>query len=134
MKDWPRYQTIKYYYSDKSTSDKFYFGESTTKNNIYGELIATLILTEDGCLYLNLNKGSIITPDSCRDNRVYPFDWQTIKSIKYAIDYQPYDFEEWNRGHAMYSKDFWHKTYKDIREFKIKLALGDFQPSEKWIG
>ena len=134
MKDYPRYTTIKYYYSDKKTRDTFLFGESARKNGIYGDLIASLVLTEDGCLYLHLHKGSIITPDSYRDDRVYPLDWQTTKSIKYAIDYQPYDFEEWHRGHAMYSKDFWHTTYKDIRDFKIKIALNEFKPKGEWFG
>jgi hypothetical protein len=63
-------------------------------------------------------------------------EWITQRAVKYAIDFQPYDLKDWCelKGNGMYSKDFWHTTYKDIREFKIKLALGEFQPSEKWIG
>jgi hypothetical protein len=128
MKDFPRYITVKYYYSDKSSSDTFLFGE---KSKI---LIASLLFTEDNFFYLNLCQGAIITPDSFLDDRIYPTEWQNQKCIKYAIDYQPYDFEEWHRGHAMYSKDFWLTTYKDIREFKIKLALGDFEPTGNWVG
>lgn len=135
MKDFPRYIKIKYYYSDKTTSDTFLFGEKAKKKKIKGYLVGSLVFTEDNYFYLHLHRGSIITPDSFRDNRVYPLDWQNTKCIKYAIDYQPYDFDDsWHRGHGMYSKEFWIKAYNDIRDFKIKLALGDFKPTGEWIG
>jgi hypothetical protein len=135
VKDFPRYTSIKYYYSDKKTSDTFLFGESAKKKNIKGDLIATLVLTEDGIFYLNLHRGTILTPDSYRDDRCVPMEWVTQRAIKYAIDYQPYDFEEvWTMGHSMYSKEFWHLTYNDIRDFKIKISLNEFHPTGEWWG
>lgn len=135
MKDFPRYTTIKYYYSDKTTSNTFLFGESARKNNINGDLVASLVLTEDGFIYLNLSRGNILTPDEFRDDRCVPMEWTTQRAIKYAIDFQPYDFEDvWCKGHSMYSKDFWHLTYKDIRDFKIKISLNEFQPIGEWWG
>lgn len=135
MKDFPRYTSIKYYYSDKTTSDTFLFGKSAKKKNIKGDLIATLVLTEDGIFYLNLHRGTILTPDSYRDDRCVPMEWVTQRAVKYAIDYQPYDFEEvWTMGHSMYSKEFWHLTYNDIRDFKIKISLNEFQPTGEWGG
>lgn len=134
MKYFPRYTTIKYYYSDKTTSNTFLFGDTAKKNNIHGILIGSLVLTEDSVIYLNLYQGTIITPDSYRDNRC-PIEWVTQRAIKYAIDYQPYDFDDvWHKGHSMYSKDFWHLTYKDIRDFKIKISLNEFQPTNEWWG
>lgn len=128
MKDYPKYNTIKYYYSDQKSSDKLLFGESAHKNGIFGELVGSLILTEDGIIYLNLNKGYIITPDSLRDDRCYPLEWQNVKCIKYAIDYQPYDVEGWcdMKAYAMYSKSFWYTAYRDIREVKINISLDEF--------
>jgi len=135
VKDFPRCTTIKYYYSDKTTSNTFLFGESAKKNNIYGNLIGSLVLTEDGVIYLNLHQGTIITPDSYRDDRCIPMEWITQRAIKYAIDYQPYDFDDtWIRGYSMYSKDFWQLTYKDIRDFKIKISLNEFEPINEWWG
>lgn len=134
MKNLPRYTLIKYYYSDKTFSDTFLFGESAKKNNINGSLIGSLVLTEDGLIYLNLHYGNIITPDSYHDDFV-PFEWVTQRAIKYCLDYQPYDFEDvWSRGYSMYSKEFWHLTYQDIRDFKIKISLNQFQPTGVWYG
>jgi hypothetical protein len=134
VKDFPRYTSIKYYYSDKTTSNTFLFG--TYAGDSARKLIGSLVLTEDGVIYLHLHRGYIITPDELRDDRCVTMEWITQRAIKYAIDFQPYDLKDWCelKGNGMYSKDFWHTTYKDIREFKIKLALGEFQPSEKWIG
>ena len=76
-----------------------------------------------------------MTPDSYRDDRCIPMEWVTLRAIKYAIDYQPYDFDDtWLRGYSMYSKDFWHLTYKDIRDFKIKISPNQFQPTNEWWG
>lgn len=136
MKDFPKYTSIKYYYSDKTTSNTFLFGDKAKKKNIHGHLIGTLVLTEDGFIYLNLHSGTILTPDSYRDDRCIPMEWVTQRAIKYAIDhYQPYDFNDvWNKGHSMYSKDFWHLVYKDIRDFKIKISLNEYQPTGEWWG
>jgi len=135
VKDFPRYTSIKYYYSDKTTSDTFLFGKSAKKKNIKGDLIATLVLTEDGIFYLNLHRGTILTPDSYRDDRCVPMEWVTQRAVKYAIDYQPYYFEEvWTMGHSKYSKEFLHLTYNDIRDFKIKISLNEFQPTGEWWG
>lgn len=118
------------------TSNTLLFGESARKKNINGELIASLVLTEDGVIYLNLHRGYIITPDELRDDRCVPMEFITQRGIKYAIDYQPYDFKDWCelKGNGMYSKDFWHLVYKDIRDFKIKISLNEFEPTNEWYG
>jgi len=136
MKDFPGYTTIKYYYSDKKTSDIFLFGESAKKNNINGELVGTMLLTEDGSIYFNQTRGGILLPDSFRDERrLIPMEWLGSKGVKYAIDYQPYDFNDtWCKGHAMYSKELWHLVYQDIRDFQLKITLGEFQPVGEWWG
>jgi hypothetical protein len=125
MKDFPDYKTVKYYYSDKKTSKTFLFGESAHKNGIFGNLIGTLLLTEDGMIYFNQKMGGIIVPDSCMENRcVIPNEWLTNKGVEYAIKYQPYDFEDtWCKSHSMYSKDLWRTVYQDIRDTKINIAL-----------
>ncbi len=133
MKDYPGYTNIKYYYSDKKTSDTFLFGESVKKNNIYGVLVGTLLLSGDGVFYFNQARGSIIVPDEFRGDQNIPMEWINNKGVKYAIDYQPYDFNDiWYKGHAMYSKELWHLVYQDIRDFQLKITLGEFKPSGKW--
>jgi len=135
VKDWPKYTALKYYYSDKKTSDKFLFDQEKVKNGISGYLIARLILTEDGCIYLNLLEGNIIIPDELRDDRIIPLEWIPQKGIHFAIDYQPYDFNEcWCRGHGLFSKEFWRLAFTDIRDFKIKISLGEFEPTGEWWG
>jgi hypothetical protein len=134
VKDFPKYTSIKYYYSDKTTSNTFFFGAYA--GDSARKLIGSLILTEDGFIYLHLHRGYIITPDELRDDRCVPMEWITQRAIKYAIDFQPYDLKDWCelKGNGMYSKDFWHMTYKDIRDFKIKISLNEYQPTGEWWG
>jgi len=134
MKDFPGYVSLKYYYSDKKSSDTFLFGESARINGIYGKLIAVLVLTEDGNIYLDLKKGNIIVPDSCtEERRIVPYAWLPNKGIEYALKYQPYDFNDtWWRTGSMYSKELWHLVYSDMRDFSIKILLDDFKPTNEW--
>ena len=130
MKDFPPYVTIKYYYSDKKTSDVLLFGESAHKNGIHGELCGSLILTNDWSVYLNQHCGGIITPDSLVYNRMVPYEWLNDRQIQYAIEYQPYDFDEcWSKGHSMYSKEFWNTALSDmkiyLRDQKIKMITSN---------
>ena len=97
------------------------------------ELVGTLLLSGDGVFYFNQARGSIIVPDEFRGDQNIPMEWINNKGVKYAIDYQPYDFNDiWCKGHAMYSKELWHLVYQDIRDFQLKITLGEFKPSGKW--
>ena len=134
MKDFPGFVTLKYYYSDKKTSDTFLFGESASKSGISGHLIGVLVLTEDGFIYFDQKGGHILPPDRFREERrIVPFEWLTSRGVLYAIEYQPYDFREsWWKNNSMYSKDFWHLVLSDIRDFSIKILLDDFKPINEW--
>ncbi len=114
MEDFPTYTTVKYYYNTCKTS--------TTYQSKYGNVIASIVYTEDGCVYLNLQQGRIITPDSLsEERRIIMHEWITKEEIEYAIKYQPYDFDAWTNGaHASYSKSFWQLTLEDIRDIKIE--------------
>lgn len=130
LKDDPSYTTLKYYYSDKTSSDTFLF-KKDYKNQMF---LGGLILTEDGRVYFTATGGGKpILPDQLLDNSIYPHMWMNLQEIEYCIKYQPYDFEEWYRGFALYSKDFWKLLISDIREFKIKYIQGQINKNLKWI-
>jgi len=126
---WPKYTTLKYYYSDKTTSEKY---ESRYWKHKNKALCASLILTKDGKLYLNQANGSIAWLE---DYHTYP-DWISTKGIKYAIEFQPYDFDDtWSSGRSMYSKELWRLALQDIRDFKIKLINGEIDLDKlEWYG
>ena len=134
MKDDPSYVTLKYYYRDKTTSEKLETFRDWKNHKI--SMCGSLLFTEDICVYFKPTFGSIITPDNLRENRrSIPYEWMTVEQIQYAIDYQPYDFDDtWNRGYAMYSKDLWKLVIDDMRvimrDFKIGVLTNE---SYNWI-
>jgi hypothetical protein len=130
FKENPSYTTLKYYYQDKTSSDTFLF-KKDYKNAM---LLGSLILTEDGRVYFTASGGGKpIVPESLEDDGFYPYQWMNIQEIEYCIKYQPYDFNEWWKGHAMYSKDFWKILVSDMREIKIKYIQNDLNKDLKWI-
>lgn len=129
---WPKYTSIKYYYTDKTTSDKLEIRDWKKKDKA---MCASLVLTNKGQIYMNQANGSIICPDELRGDD-HPYDWLPVEGIKFAIECQPYDFNDvWCRGHAMYSKDLWRLVLQDIRDFKIKIIKGEINLKElTWYG
>jgi len=134
MKDYPKYVSLKYYYRDKTTSKELEFRD--WKNDKMS-LCGVLMFTEDFCVYFKPIYGSIITPDELHENRrMIPYDWLTIEQIQYAIDCQPYDFDDtWNKkGYSMYSKDLWKLIREDMkvlmRDFKIDIIT---DKKFKWV-
>ncbi len=136
MKDFPSYTTLKYYYSNKTTSRKLEVDRDWKNKSI--SMCASLILTEDGCIYLHQQRGAIISPDELtEERRIVPREWATPETIRYALEYQPFDFEDtWCFGHAMYSKELWRLALEDIRDFKIKIIDKEIDISDSewnWI-
>lgn len=125
--DFPDYITIKYYYSNKKTSNRFLFGESGNKLGV-SKLIAEMILTSDNCIYFSLKSGNIIIPDDLSINdRIVPDNWISNDGIKYAIKNQLANTHRdyWAAGYSFYSKDFWHYIYNDFLDFRLRIALGE---------
>lgn len=130
FKEDPSYTTLKYYYQDKTSSDTFLF-KKDYKNAM---LLGSVILTEDGRVYFTSSGGGKpIVPESLQDDGVYPHQWMNIQEIEYCIQYQPYDFKEWWKCHAVYSKIFWNLLVSDMREAKIKYIQNDLNKDLKWI-
>jgi hypothetical protein len=133
MKDYPKYVSFKYYYRDKTTSKELEFRD--WKNDKIS-LCGSLMFTEDFCVYFKPMHGSLITPDELHENRRrIPYDWLTIEQIQYAIDCQPYDFDDtWSKG-SMYSKDLWKLIIEDMkvlmRDFKIDTII---DKKINWVG
>lgn len=127
---WPKYTTLKYYYTNKTVSEKL---ENRWWKHKDTSVCASIVLTGDGRVYMNQLNGSIVWNSDSEDNIVS--DWISTSGIKYAIEYQPYDFEDcWCRGHALYSKDLWRLALQDIRDFKIKLIEGKIDLNKiEWI-
>jgi hypothetical protein len=129
LKSDPSYCTLKYYYSDKTSSDTFLY-KKDYKNQLF---LGSVILTEDGRVYFTATGGGKpILHDKYRDSGIYPYNWMNIGEIEYCIKYQPFDFDEWFRAHAMYSKEFWSILVRDMREIKIKYIQQDLK-NLKWI-
>ena len=129
LKTDPSYTTLKYYYSDKTCSDTFLF-KKDYKNQL---LLGSLILTEDGRVYFSATCGKNILPDSLLDAGIYPASWMNLQEIEYCIKYQPYDFDEWYAGWAMYSKNFLELLVSDIREAKLKYIQNQIDENLVWI-
>jgi hypothetical protein len=130
LKTDPSYATIKYYYQDKTSSDTFLY----KKDYRNAMLLGSIIITEDGRVYFTASGGGkpISVPEKLSDDGIYPYDWMNISEIEYCINYQPYDFDEWWKGHAMYSKTFWRLLVSDMREAKIRFINEDLK-NLKWI-
>lgn len=127
-KGFPEYKSLRYYYNDKTTADFDYIlkrKDNTPYNFV--KVCGVIVITEYGDIFFNQSSGSIIVPDEFEFNEyIVPQQWLSPKEIKYAIDYQPYDFDDvWNKGHAMYSKELWNIVYRDIIDFKIDFIKGD---------
>ncbi len=135
MKDYPTYTSVKYYYVDKTVSEKLEFRDWKKDKEI--GMCGSLIVTEDGCVYFNQQRGAIITPDSiCENRRIIPIEWLNEKQVQYAIDYQPFDLpKKWSDGNAMYSKELWRLVLEDmkiyLRDVKIDIITKDKE--YKWI-
>lgn len=137
MKDYPSYTTVKYYYVDKKTSEKWIYVPWGKSSKDVPDIIASLLMTIDGDFYLNFQNGAPITPDFLSENRVLLYQWKSFKQIEWCIKYQPYDFDDvWCRGHAMYSKSFYKLVLDDMnifkRDMKINLVMGKFE-KYNWI-
>lgn len=130
LKTDPSYATIKYYYQDKTSSDTFLY----KKDYRNAMLLGSIIITEDGRVYFTASGGGkpISVPEKLSDDGIYPYDWMNISEIEFCIKYQPYDFDEWWKGHAMYSKTFWRLLISDMREAKIRFINEDLK-NLKWI-
>lgn len=114
MSNLKRYTTIRYYYSNKTKSD--YFSTYPSK-----DLIASLVLTNDNNFYLNLYDKNILLPDFYNSYDV-PTGFITQRALKYLIE---------NPNGYILDIDFWNEIQKDIRDFKIKICLNEF--NIKWI-
>ena len=116
LKTDPSYATIKYYYSDKTSSDTFVFKKGVN-------LIASSLVCEDGRTYLSL---------SCFRKPI-AYDWTNIQEIEWYLKYQPFDSDKWCNGTSMYSKEFWSLTLKDLREAKINFINNNLKEDLRWI-
>jgi hypothetical protein len=128
LKTYPSYATVKYYYSDKTSSDTFIF-----KRNL--NLIASALITEDGRAYLNLGcfGKPISIPDELGDNGIYPYSWCNIKELEWLLKNQPFDIPSWNNGTSLYSLEFWRIVIQDLREIKINFIKNSFNRKLEWI-
>jgi len=128
LKTDPAYVTIKYYYSDKTSSDTFSFKKGVN-------LIASSLVCEDGRTYLSLScfGKPIASPESLQDNGIYPYNWANIQEIEWYLKYQPFDIEQWCNGTSIYSKEFWSLTLKDLREAKINFINNNLRDDLRWI-
>jgi hypothetical protein len=128
LKTDPSYATIKYYYSDNTSSDTFVFKKGVNP-------IASSLITEDGRAYLSLScfGKPIAAPESLQDDGIYPYNWANIKEIEWYLRYQPFDLEVWCNGTSMYSKEFWKITLRDLRDAKIKFINNDLKKDLRWI-
>jgi hypothetical protein len=131
MKDFPSYITLRYYYEDETYSSTYDYSKGS-------KVIGSILLTEDGQIYLNQQNGCIVNlnshPDLEEKRCIIPFEWVNNKQIEDCLRRQPYDFEGWLKSDSMYSKNFWRKVLSDIRDFKIKLSLNELKLDEtKWI-
>ena len=131
LKTDPSYASLRYYYQDKTSSDTFLFKKDYKK----AMLLGSLIITEDGRVYFTASGGGKpILPDQLVDDGIYPYNWINIMEIEYCIKYQPYEFkDEWWKGHAMYSKEFWRMLISDMRDAKIKFINNDLKKDLQWI-
>lgn len=124
----PEYKILRYYYNDKTTSDfEYILKRRDNKPYNFVTVCGAIVISEYGDIFFSQGNGSIIVPDEFEFNEyLVPQQWLSPKEIKYAIDYQPYDFgDEWTTGHAMYSKELWNLVYRDIRDFKIDFIKGE---------
>jgi hypothetical protein len=131
MKDFPSYITLRYYYEDETHSAIYDHSKGS-------KVIGSILLTEDGQIYLNQKNGDIVginsNPDLEEKRCIIPFEWVNNKQIEDCLRRQPYDFDGWVKSDSMYSKAFWRKVLTDIRDFKIKLSLNELKLDEtKWI-
>lgn len=96
-------------------------------------ILGSVIITEDGRVYFTASGGGKpILPESLEDDGMYPHNWMNISEIEYCIKYQPYDFDEWWKAHAMYSKTFWKILISDMREAKLNFIQGTLK-NLQWI-
>jgi hypothetical protein len=128
MVDYPKYNILKYYYSDKTSSTEY---EHITGRILVGELV----LTEYNNFYFNQNNGDVcnINAEHLRDTDWLVFNtWANQKQMELILKYQPYDFDDtWTKGYSMYSKSLWCEVLKDIRTTKLDLIEGNVKYIEK---
>ncbi len=129
LKTDPSYATIKYYWSNNKTSDTILPYDKEIN------LIASLLITEDGRSYLSLSSYGkpIAAPENLIDDGIYPYNWANIKEVIWYIKNQPFDIPNWNNGTSMYSLDFWKMCLKDLRDAKIKFIENSFDKELRWI-
>lgn len=126
LKSNPSYTTLKYYYSDKTSSDTFVFDTNKV-------LFGSLILTEDGRVYFSASHAKPKLSDHLADSGIYPQNWINSKEIYYCLKYQPYDIDDWYHAYAMYSKEFWRLLISDFREVKLKYIQDKIDKNLKWV-
>jgi len=133
-RDFPTYTTIRYYYNDKTTSE-YEYSPKKYNNSPYKfiEVCGSLILTEYDDIFFNQSGGAILY-ETERDF-IVPHDWGDIETVKYALNYQPYDFNDmWLKGHAMYSKELWRLVLSDMRNLKIDIIQNKIDKNKlNWI-
>ena len=137
MVDFPSYTVIKYYLNDKSTVDTF----KDVNIKLRESVCAELVLTKDLHFYLHLKNGTLLTPDSLKDEylhkRLVMSEWLNIEQITFCIKNQPYDIEfNWSRGRreSIYSKDLYRTFLSDVRNFKVDLITNKINKKDYiWI-
>jgi hypothetical protein len=118
MKDFPGYNRLIYYFSDKTKKTDLNISE-------YETCCGVLLYTENNTFFFNPFKGGYIIPDHiCDRSEMVPHEWFSVEAMKWAIKNQPFDSKEtWFIGTSMYAKDLFKTILVDIRDFKINNIL-----------